>query len=79
MFRPFDRPGFLNDSPQIRSIAVLPMVNLSGDPSQEYFADGLTDLLIAQLSTISSLRVISRTSAMIYKAGNKALSQIAVN
>jgi TolB-like protein len=45
--------------PQIRSLAVLPLANLSGDPQQEYFADAMTDELIAELSRISSLRVIS--------------------
>src|SRR5215831_6896496 len=47
---------------QIRSLAVLPLQNLSGDPAQEYFADGITDALITGLSRIGSLRVISRTS-----------------
>ena len=48
----------------IRSLAVLPLENLSGDDSQEYFADGMTDELIATLGQISALRVISRTSVM---------------
>jgi DNA-binding winged helix-turn-helix (wHTH) protein len=51
------------------SIAVLPLENLSGDPSQEYFADGMTDELITDLAKISSLRIISRTSIMQYKGG----------
>jgi TolB-like protein/DNA-binding winged helix-turn-helix (wHTH) protein/Flp pilus assembly protein TadD len=64
-------------SPTIRSLAVLPLENLSGDPSQEYFADGMTDQLIATLGQISALRVISRTSVMGYKGARKPLSQIA--
>src|SRR6266403_3499581 len=50
-------------SPKIRSVAVLPLESLSGDASQDYFADGMTDALIADLGQISALRVISRTSA----------------
>ena len=46
---------------QIQSIAVLPLQNLSGDPAQGYFADGMTDQLVADLATIDKLRVISRT------------------
>ena len=61
----------------IRSIAVLPLVNYSGDPKEDYFADGMTDNLIAELSRISSLRVISRTSAMAYKGTQKTIPQIA--
>jgi TolB-like protein/DNA-binding winged helix-turn-helix (wHTH) protein len=64
-------------SPTIRSLAVLPLENLSGDPSQEYFADGMTDQLIATLGQISALRVISRTSVMGYKGARKPLPQIA--
>jgi eukaryotic-like serine/threonine-protein kinase len=63
--------------PKIESVAVLPLANLSGDPGQEYFADGMTDALIAELGQIGSLRVISRTSVMQYKGGKKALPQIA--
>lgn len=48
--------------PQIHSIAVLPLENLSGDPEQEYFADGMTEALVTDLGKISTLRVISRTS-----------------
>jgi TolB-like protein/DNA-binding winged helix-turn-helix (wHTH) protein/Flp pilus assembly protein TadD len=62
---------------RIQSIAVLPLENLSGDPSQEYFADGMTDALITDLARIGSLRVISRTSVMRYKAARKPLAQIA--
>jgi TolB-like protein/DNA-binding winged helix-turn-helix (wHTH) protein/Tfp pilus assembly protein PilF len=63
--------------PKIRSLAVLPMENLSGDASQDYFADGMTDQLIASLGQISALRVISRTSVMTYKGVRKPLAQIA--
>jgi len=62
---------------QIRSIAVLPLDNLSHDPEQEYFADGLTEALISNLSKIGALRVISRTSVMQYKATRKPLPEIA--
>jgi len=61
----------------IRSLAVLPMENLSGDASQNYFADGMTDELITDLAQISALRVISRTSVMVYKGARKPLPQIA--
>jgi TolB-like protein/DNA-binding winged helix-turn-helix (wHTH) protein/Flp pilus assembly protein TadD len=61
----------------IQSIAVLPLDNLSGDASQNYFADGMTDELITDLAQISALRVISRTSVMIYKGAHKPLPQIA--
>jgi TolB-like protein/DNA-binding winged helix-turn-helix (wHTH) protein/Flp pilus assembly protein TadD len=61
----------------IRSLAVLPLENLSGDAAQEYFADGMTDELIATLGQISALRVISRTSVMPYKRARKPLPQIA--
>jgi DNA-binding winged helix-turn-helix (wHTH) protein len=54
-------------APHIESIAVLPAENLSGDPEQEYFADGMTDELITELSTIGGLRVIARSSVMRYK------------
>ena len=65
------------DSAPIRSIAVLPLENLSGDPNQEYFVDGMTDTLIAELARIDSLRVISRTSVMAYKDTRKSLPEIA--
>ena len=61
----------------IRSLAVLPLENLSGDASQDYFADGMTDALIADLAQIGALRVISRTSAMAYKHVHKPLTEIA--
>jgi TolB-like protein/DNA-binding winged helix-turn-helix (wHTH) protein/Flp pilus assembly protein TadD len=61
----------------IRSLAVLPLDNLSGDASQNYFSDGMTDELITDLAQISALRVISRTSVMVYKGARKPLPQIA--
>src|SRR6201995_5688046 len=61
----------------IQSLAVLPLENLSGDASQEYFADGMTDELITDLAQISALRIISRTSVMVYKGARKPLPQIA--
>jgi TolB-like protein/DNA-binding winged helix-turn-helix (wHTH) protein/Tfp pilus assembly protein PilF len=59
------------------SLAVLPFVNLSGDPSQEYLADGMTEELITELSKIRALKVISRTSVMQYKGVKKSLPEIA--
>jgi TolB-like protein/DNA-binding winged helix-turn-helix (wHTH) protein/Tfp pilus assembly protein PilF len=63
--------------PRIESIAVLPLENLSHDPEQEYFADGMTEELITNLGKISALRVISRTSVMHYKRTKKTLPDIA--
>ena len=64
--------------PKIRSVAVLPLESLSSDPSQDYFADGMTDELISALGQISALRVISRTSIMTYKGvREKLLPEIA--
>lgn len=63
--------------PKIRSLAVLPLENFSGDASQDYFADGMTEELITNLGQISALRVISRTSVMTYKRARKSLPQIA--
>jgi eukaryotic-like serine/threonine-protein kinase len=63
--------------PRIKSLAVLPLANLSGDPAQEYFADGMTDALITDLGKIGALRVISRTSVMQYKGGSKPVREIA--
>jgi TolB-like protein/DNA-binding winged helix-turn-helix (wHTH) protein/Tfp pilus assembly protein PilF len=71
-FRSRNRPP-----PVIRSLAVLPLESLSGDASQDYFADGMTDELITDLGQISALRVISRTSVMSYKGARKKLPQIA--
>lgn len=62
---------------KIRSLAVLPLENLSHDPEQEYFTDGMTDALITDLAQISSLRVISRTSTSHYKGTNRPLPEIA--
>jgi serine/threonine protein kinase/Flp pilus assembly protein TadD len=60
----------------IQALAVLPMENLSGDPTQEYFADGMTDALITDLSKISALQVISRAGVMPYKGSNKSVAEI---
>jgi len=62
---------------RVESIAVLPLVNLSGDPEQEFFTDGMTEALIAGLAQIRALRVISRTSAMQYKGAKQPLPEIA--
>ncbi|HZB45549.1 MAG TPA: winged helix-turn-helix domain-containing protein [Pyrinomonadaceae bacterium] len=71
--RPEPRPPQLS----VASIVVLPLENLSGDPAQEYFADGMTDALIGDLARIGELRVISRTSSMHYKGTKKSLPEIA--
>ena len=63
--------------PAIRSLAVLPLENLSGDASQEYFVDGMTDALITDLAQISNLKVISRTSVMQYKGARRSLLEVA--
>jgi eukaryotic-like serine/threonine-protein kinase len=63
--------------PQIRSLAVLPLDNFSRDPGQDYFSDGMTEVLTGDLSQVNGLRVISRTSAMSYKQSKKPLPQIA--
>lgn len=68
---------FSKAAPPIRSLAVLPLENLSADAAQEYFADGLTDELITQLAKQGSLRVISRMSVMHYKASKKTIPEIA--
>ncbi|HYB76992.1 MAG TPA: tetratricopeptide repeat protein, partial [Candidatus Bathyarchaeia archaeon] len=64
-------------APQIQSLAVIPLTNLSDDPGQEYFSDGMTDALITELAQIGSIRVISRTSSMQYKQTRKSLPEIA--
>ena len=63
--------------PEIRSIAVLPLVNLSGDSEQEYFSDGMTDELITSIAKATPLRVVSRTSVMRYKGTKESLGEIA--
>ena len=68
---------FQNRSQPIDSLAVLPLDNLSGDPAQEYFSDGMTEALITYLSKISALKVISRTSVMQFKDSKKTLPEIA--
>ncbi len=66
-----------DESAHIRSIAVLPLENLSGDPAQDYFADGMTDELITTLAKNHALRITSRTSAMRYKAARRPIHDIA--
>ena len=66
-----------NPSVPIHSVAVLPLQNLSHDPQQEYFADGITDALITDLAKIHALRVISRNSTMQYKSNPKPVPEIA--
>jgi TolB-like protein/tetratricopeptide (TPR) repeat protein len=74
---PLRRPGPIALVPPIRSVAVLPLENLSGSPEQEYFADGLTESLITALAKVGGLRVISRTSTTRYKRTQKTPPQIA--
>ncbi len=66
----------LPDSQPIRALAVLPLQNLSNDPSQEYFTDGMTDELITDLAQLHDLKVVSKTSIMQYKGVRKTLPQI---
>jgi TolB-like protein/DNA-binding winged helix-turn-helix (wHTH) protein/Tfp pilus assembly protein PilF len=68
---------YVHSARGIHSLAVLPLDNLSGDPSQEYFADGMTDELITQLARIPNLRVVSRTSVMATKRSRRSLLDIA--
>jgi TolB-like protein/DNA-binding winged helix-turn-helix (wHTH) protein/Tfp pilus assembly protein PilF len=63
--------------PEIKSLAVLPFQNLSGDPNQEYFTDGMTEALISSLAQIGALRIVSRTSVMTFKKNTKPLPEIA--
>jgi len=64
-------------SEPIRSLAVLPLENLSADPDQEYFADGITEAIIGRLSAVRGLRVISRTSVMQFKHTSRPVPQVA--
>lgn len=73
VFYPRQKPDQLG----IKSIIVLPLANLSGNPAEEYFADGMTDALIGDLARIGGLHVISRTSSMHYKGTKKSLPEIA--
>jgi DNA-binding winged helix-turn-helix (wHTH) protein len=67
----------LDSDPPITSLAVIPLDNLSGDPNQEYLADGMTDDLITMLAKNSTLRIVSRTSVMQYKSARRPLREIA--
>jgi TolB-like protein/Flp pilus assembly protein TadD len=71
------QPTVAGGAKHIESLVVLPLQNLSRDPEQEYFADGLTEALITNLAKISALRVVSRTSAMVYKGARKPIAEIA--
>jgi TolB-like protein/DNA-binding winged helix-turn-helix (wHTH) protein/Tfp pilus assembly protein PilF len=66
-----------SERPTITALAVLPLENLSGDPTQDYFTDGVTEALIGHLARISALRVVSRTSVMHFKGTHNSLSEIA--
>jgi TolB-like protein/DNA-binding winged helix-turn-helix (wHTH) protein/tetratricopeptide (TPR) repeat protein len=77
VFRVRDRILGSTRIPPIQSLAVLPLTNLSGDPDQEYFSDGMTDALITDLAQVGSVKVISRTSIMRYKKTDKSLPEIA--
>jgi TolB-like protein/Tfp pilus assembly protein PilF len=72
-----NRPHSPPSAQRIRSLAVLPLENLSGDAAQDYFADGMTEELTTNLAKIGALRVISRTSAVRYKGTKKSLPEIA--
>lgn len=71
------RPTHTGSGGPIRSLAVLPLANLSGDPDEEYFVEGMADSLRQHLEVISALRVISRTSSMYYRGSGKPLPEIA--
>jgi TolB-like protein/Tfp pilus assembly protein PilF len=70
-------PGVEAGQPVITALAVLPLDSLSGDPAQEYFADGMTEALIGNLARIRALRVVSRTSVMRFKGDRRSLPEIA--
>ena len=70
------REWLRNRTTPIRSLAVLPLENLSGDPEQDYFADGMTDELITTLARVGNVRVVSRTSIMRFKKTSKPLSEV---
>ena len=74
--RPTDQTAPRASAAGLRSLAVLPLTNVSGDPGQDYFADGMTDLLTTELSGVSSLRVIARTSAMMFKGSRTPIAEI---
>jgi len=71
------RPSATTVRPLITSLAVLPLNNLSGDPNEDYFADGMTEALIGNLAPISALRVVSRTSVMRFKGTKTSIPEIA--
>ncbi len=73
----YSSPPASTNYQEIKSVAVLPLENLSGDASQDYFADGMTEALIGNLSQIGSIKVISRTSVMRYKKSGKSIPEIA--
>lgn len=77
LIRLWDQISSSATSAPIESIAVLPLQNLSGDPEQEYFTDGMTEALITDLAKIGALKVISRSSTMRYKGTDKPLAEIA--
>ena len=77
VFLPWEGPEPVVGASAIARLAVLPLVNISPDPKDEYFADGLTEELIACLSKIRELRVIARTSVGQYKSASKTVAQIA--
>jgi serine/threonine protein kinase/tetratricopeptide (TPR) repeat protein len=73
----FEGPITDTDDLNIRSLAVLPLQNLSGDPEQEFFADGMTEALITSLAKVGAIKVISRTSVMRYKGTSHSIPEIA--
>jgi len=75
--RPAESPSPEARRKPIQSLVVLPLTNLSSDTEQDYFADGMTEVLIANLAKIRALKIISRTSAMRYKGSNRSLPEIA--